>query len=315
MQLTVPPSNRHGVIFRPEVLALGGDDKAIRRMLGSGHWTKLRRGAYMETNLWAERSERELHLALAFAVISVARCFGVRSHATAARVLDVPVWDLPDDVVDLTRFDGKAGRAEAGVRQHKGWLGAQDVTRVDREWTTTGTRTALDITTVTDLEHSLVVVDGLLHAGHTTPELLAQGLERMTFCPNSLGTGLVLRLADGRSESVGESRTRLACWRQGLPPPEPQYEIWTQGRLLGRLDLAWPELGVWIEFDGKEKYVKYLKPGESVVDAVVREKKREDAIRRVTGWVCIRITWADLYHPERIAEQVRQAFHNVGRSA
>ena len=46
------------------------------------------------------------------------------------------------------------------------------------------------------------------------------------------------------------------------------------------MDFAWPEFGVFLEFDGKEKYTKYLKEGESVVDAVLREKKREELICR-----------------------------------
>ena len=41
--------------------------------------------------------------------------------------------------------------------------------------------------------------------------------------------------------------------------PMPQYEVFDQlGHLLGRVDFAWPELGVFVEFDGKEKYLKYL---------------------------------------------------------
>ncbi len=61
---------------------------------------------------------------------------------------------------------------------------------------------------------------------------------------------------------------------------------------------------VWLEFDGREKYVKYLKEGESVVDAVLREKARESMIAELTGWRCIRITWADLQHPERTAARI-----------
>jgi len=38
---------------------------------------------------------------------------------------------------------------------------------------------------------------------------------------------------------------------------------------------------------------------------VFREKKREDLIRAVTGWRCIRITWIDLEHPERTAARIR----------
>jgi hypothetical protein len=71
------------------------------------------------------------------------------------------------------------------------------------------------------------------------------------------------------------------------------------------LAIAWPELKVFLEFDGKEKYLKFRREGESVVDAVLREKKREERICRLTGWRCIRITWADLYRPAETIADIR----------
>ena len=74
--------------------------------------------------------------------------------------------------------------------------------------------------------------------------------------------------------------------------------------MIARLDFAWPELGVWLEFDGREKYVKHLREGESVVDAVLREKQRESTIIELTGWRCIRITWADLDRPDATVARI-----------
>lgn len=34
------------------------------------------------------------------------------------------------------------------------------------------------------------------------------------------------------------------------------------------------------------------------MDAVLREKQRESRIAELTGWRCIRITWADLERPD-----------------
>ena len=88
--------------------------------------------------------------------------------------------------------------------------------------------------------------------------------------------------------------------------PVPQYLVVDEyGRTVARVDFAWPELGVFLEFDGKEKYTAYLKIGESAVDAVLREKKREERICRITGWRCIRLTWADLHRPERTVDYIR----------
>ena len=77
------------------------------------------------------------------------------------------------------------------------------------------------------------------------------------------------------------------------------------------VDFAWPELGLFLEFDGKIKYQKLLKEGESPSDVVIREKRREELVCRLTGWRCIRIVWADLYRPERTAANIRALFRPV----
>jgi len=122
-----------------------------------------------------------------------------------------------------------------------------------------------------------------------------------------------LKVADGRCESVGEHRTLYLTWRQGLPAPIPQYEVFhpDTGELVAVVDFAWPELGLFLEFDGKIKYQKLLKEGESPSDVVIREKRREELVCRLTGWRCIRIVWADLYRPERTAADIRALFRPV----
>jgi hypothetical protein len=155
-----------------------------------------------------------------------------------------------------------------------------------------------------------VVVNFFLRLRLTTVNDLRTRYALMTRDPFTLKTDLVLRLADRRYESVGEVRTGFMFFRHGVPAPVPQYELRDEmGDLLARLDFAWPELGVWLEFDGREKYVKHLRPGDTVVDAVLREKQRESMITEVTGWRCIRITWADL---ERPVETVARILSTLG---
>jgi len=104
-----------------------------------------------------------------------------------------------------------------------------------------------------------------------------------------------MRQTDPASESVGETRARYLVWSQGLPAPEVNYPICDEyGREVARVDLAWPAYGVFLEFDGKVKYERLLRPGESAADVVFREKQREDMICRLTGWRCIRLIWAEL---------------------
>jgi hypothetical protein len=234
------------------------------------------------------------------------------SHQSALNQWECPLWDAKMDEVHLTRPDGKAGRREAGVCQHRGVLLAGDLVERNGLLVTSPVRAALEYTTVADVEHSLVEVDDILHRGLGTDAEFRTAYAAMTHWPDTLTTDLVLRLADGRSESVGETRARYMCWRQGLPAPIPNYPILDEdGVEVARLDLAWPELGVFLEFDGKVKYERLRRPGESASDVVFREKRREDMICRLTGWRCIRIVWADLYSPERTASRIRAMFRPV----
>ncbi len=88
--------------------------------------------------------------------------------------------------------------------------------------------------------------------------------------------------------------------------PIPQYEVYDDnGRLVAVVDFAWPELGLFVEFDGKIKYRAPDRDGETVVDVVLREKKREELVCRITGWRCLRVVWADLYQPAHTAHSCR----------
>lgn len=305
----------NGVFLRSEALALGYDDRTIAQCVRTGEWTRVRRGAYVAGDAWATLDPADRRTVVAKAALRAARCSAVLSHTSAADAFGAAVWDLPE-VIHLTRTDHRAGRAEAGIQQHRGALRVGDVTVRDGLMLTSGTRTALDITTIADVEHSLVPMDDLLHRGETTPELLEMGLRTQTFWPDTLHSDLIVRLSDGRSESPGETRSRYLCWAQGLPAPVPQFEIVDRsGRVIARVDLAWPELGVFLEFDGRVKYQRMLREGETVSDAVLREKRREELICELTGWRCIRIVWADLYVPERTAARIRAMFRPGRRTA
>jgi len=167
------------------------------------------------------------------------------------------------------------------------------------------TRTALEVTTCASSEASLVVINDFLHRGLTTVVDLRRRYGPMSQDPFTLKTDLVLRLADPRLESVGESRMLFMLFRGGVPMPQPQYVLRdAQGDVVARLDFAWPQHGVWLEFDGHQKYVKYLRDNETVVDVVLREKERESMIAEMTGWRCIRITWADLANPDATVARI-----------
>lgn len=292
------------LLMTHELLAAGYDDKAIARMRAAGDLHRVRHGAYTFGAHWADLDIVGRRRLVALATLRSARAPVVLAGPSAADEYQVPVWDMGDEV-HLGRLDQHAGRREAGRAQHRGVLLAEDVTVRHGVPLTSGTRTAIDMITLTDTEHALVTVNGLLHAGETTLALIGRRIAGMSHVPDSLNAPIVLGLADGRCESAGETRVVWLCRCHHLPAPIPQYEIRDRyGRVIARVDFAWPELRTFLEFDGKEKYLRHRRPGESVADAILREKRREALVCGITGWRCIRLGWTDFYHPERTAARI-----------
>ena len=297
------------VFLRCEAIGAGYDDAALRRALRAGVLHRVRHGAYIFSEAWGSADDRRKHLIRCHAVRRTARVKGVLSHISAVAAWGLPLWELPLEDVHVTRFDRRAGRREAGLRQHRGILLPEDVTSVDGNPVTTAARTAVDLCATTDVEHALPVVSEMLRLALVTPDDLVKASDAQARVPGTLTVGLTLSLADRRLESIGECRSWHMFFLNSLPMPIPQYEVVdAHGVVVARVDFAWPELGLFVEFDGKEKYVKFRKEGESVVDAVLREKKREELICRITGWRCLRLTWADLYYPEKTCRLIRSMF-------
>lgn len=296
------------IALRCELVELGYTDRAIARLCDAAVLAKVRRGAYCDGPTHARLDDIGQQGLVTRAVVKQAKTEVVVSHVAAAIEHDCPIWGFDLSETDVTRTDGRVGRREAGVRQHAGRIADGDVVELNGLKVMSATRTALEVTITGSLESALIVVCDLLHRGRTTLEELADRYASMAMWPATLKTDVVLRLARTELASVGEVRSWVLLYRAAIPMPELQHAICDPhtGELVALLDFAWPDLGVYLEFDGRLKYEKYLRPGERAGDAVFREKQREDRIRRITGWRCIRITWADLEHPARTAEMIRR---------
>jgi hypothetical protein len=296
----------HGVFLRHEANALGYRDDTIKKLVDGRVWHRVRRGAYVSGEVWRTADDAERYRLFCLAAIRQSKTEVVPSHTSAVAFHRGPLWGQGTTIAHLTRPDGKTGRKAAGVQQHRGTILDSDLSEVDGRRVISSTRSALEVTTVASVESSLCVTDNFLHRKLTTPEQLAARYALMTTWPSTLTTDLVLRLADGRHESVGESRTGYLIWREGLPRPEPQFEVYDEhGALVARLDFAWPEYNLFLEFDGIQKYVKLLKDGETITDVVLAEKHREELVCGLTGWRCMRITWADLARPQVVVQRIR----------
>ena len=175
---------------------------------------------------------------------------------------------------------------------------------------TTLARTVFDLLRTLTMERSVPIGDAALRLGLTLEEL-AEVAGRCIGWRGMLQARRAINFLDARSESAGESYSRVLLDRIGIPTPIPQYEVWRQGVLVGRADFGWEKFRTLGEFDGKEKYGRLLKPGQTAADAVFAEKRREDALRDL-GWQIVRWIWKD---PEELRRRLERAFERGLRAA
>jgi hypothetical protein len=186
-------------------------------------------------------------------------------------------------------------------------LRRDEIIELDGLQVTDPVRTALDLARSLRHEAAVVTLDAALHHGLLTHDLLRARLLDISGTPGSRSAARAVHAADGRSESVGESRSRVILTRWKLAPSALQFEVRSpHGAVVGRTDFAWEEHGLVGEFDGRIKYGRLLRPGQEAGDVVFDEKCREDAIRD-EGWGVVRWIWPDLARPERFAARVRRA--------
>ena len=116
-----------------------------------------------------------------------------------------------------------------------------------------------------------------------------------------------LRSADPLAESPGESLSRAVMIAHHLPAPRLQIKVFDQwGKLLGRVDFMWPEIGVIGEFDGMIKYTRG-RSGRPIEEIVLEERRREHAIERATGMRVVRWLWEDAFRETGMLRALAEA--------
>lgn len=307
-------SAQGGAVTRRQARDCGLPTSEIDYLVRRGKWVAIRRGAYVEQGMHDGFTADEHSRALIHAVVLALRVPAVVSHVSAALLHGLPVWGLDLTDVHVSRRDLHSPRREAGVHHHAGELLDHEIVTIDGLAVTSLPRTMIDTARISAFEPSVVAADAAVRAEPTVKQAMLARLNQMRDWPGSRNAGAVAEFADGRSESVGESRGRVLIRRAGLPRPELQYEVRDRrDNLIGRADYAFTEERTLGEFDGKGKYLASYRPGEDSGDVVWREKRREDRLRH-EGFEVVRFTWADLDHPARVGGRFRDAFARAKRA-
>lgn len=217
---------------------------------------------------------------------------------TAARLWGLPVpwqWDRTealDIAVPLHLNPPKL----SGVRGRR--LAAHRV----RHWTVSGVKAvdavAAVFTCASELtvEEAVVLIDALITDAHNYPGLvggrpfttmdeLVQRLAEWGRFPGSGTVRKAISLARGGVESPKETETRLMIRDAGFAEAIVQHEVYDSGRFVARVDLAYPELKIAIEYEGDG----HRTDKEQWRTDIRRQRELEDL-----GWIVIRLTQADL---------------------
>ncbi|MGS0687673.1 hypothetical protein ACVBEQ_21360 [Nakamurella sp. GG22] len=309
--MTADGMQRPLVVLRAKALADGYTDGEIRRLIARGRWTKAVRGAYFVAGgntegMGVPMTAVQRHLVAMHAVRSRFAGDQIFSHVSAAVIHQLPVPVTAAGAVHVTR--NPPARAHRGplIHAHAAALAEGDMVERNGWRVTSVDRTVADLTRVLPFEDGVVVADAALHRQLTTKAQLAEQLKVAGRMPGGLAASRAIGFADGLSESVGESRSRVMIHRAGLPEPELQVEVRAaDGRFLARGDFGYRQHRVLGEFDGKVEYGPAI-AGSDPAEALFREELREDAVRDA-GWAVVRWVWADLDHPAAVIERLQRA--------
>lgn len=258
-----------------------------RKDLQSGRFRRLLLGVYVDATV------RVTPALQAAAVLCLLPPTAWVSHATAARLLGLPIPALPGEHACVLEAGERLRRV--GVRCHVGAKSAR-VVLVD------GVRSSAPAQVFVELGEQLTLVDLVAVGDWMVRRRLVRLDALRDFCAAASGAGAAAaRLAVGfvreRVDSPMETRLRMLIVLAGIPEPVVNLEIpGVGGRGARRYDLSWPGVRVIVEYDGRH-HVEVVEQWEA--DLERREAIDDDE------WRILVFVAKDIYRrPDRTLERI-----------
>jgi hypothetical protein len=159
--------------------------------------------------------------------------------------------------------------------------------------------TAIEVARVLRRPRALAALDAALRSGSCSSSQLWTAAEQQAGRRGIVVVRELIDVANGLAESAMESEARLVMMDGGLPGPVLQYEIVDRHGRLWRLDFAWPEARLAVEYDGVDWH--------SDPDALRRDRQKRAALTEM-GWMLISIVADDVRRtPDLTVGQIESA--------
>ncbi|MDT0277880.1 endonuclease domain-containing protein [Blastococcus goldschmidtiae] len=279
----------HGDVFRgSDALRCGS---ITRSQLRGSRWRRLRQDVHCDARLHIT------HELMTRAVALAAPRKAVFAGATAASW-----WSMrgplagPDDPVELILPPVVRWNPGPGVVVRQAGL-SHDVVTDGRLRYTDRTRTALDLIRRGPLDDAVVLLDRLVHHRVAFLGDVRAAATRLPRCRGSAQARQVAGLADGLAQSPPETRLRLLIHRSSLPVPVAQLEIRHDRRFVARVDFAFPEQKLAVEYDG----AWHGEPSQ-----LSKDRARMNRLM-AAGWRVLFVTAADMRDPGALLARIAAA--------
>lgn len=256
---------QHGLISYAQVRDLGVDDRDVARLVRSGAWQRVRRGVFVDADLWTSldvhRGRPLLRVRAAHLVLQRTHWF---SHESAGIIQGIPLPDASTARVHVTRPRVLGDRAKAGIVHHKAVFLPHQATVVDGLPVLDLSRTACDLARGSGLTAGIAACDHVLRRGVTFEDLW-EVRRQMAYWRGVKTVHQSIELADPGAENFAESALRELIEALGLGRPSTQFGLRAEGRTV----FCDVRVGRHVfEMEGKVKLIPVAEGGVASTDPV-----------------------------------------------
>ncbi len=302
---------QHGIFARRQAISCGVTSREFARLTdGDGPWIKVRYGVYTTRERWSVLTSHDRLVLRDRAALLVCAPDAVLSHSSAARLLGLPLYAVPDHLSHVTRTsDTQTARMQAQLKHHVAALSTAHVRTLAGVRVTTPERTVVDLAREYGFYTGVVAADAALNSG-ADPAVLLSMVAALTTEPGGPEIAAAVTNARAGADTPIETLGRILLTRLGIHDLVLQHVVAFPegGHAVG--DIYSPALNHLWECDGRVKYQTLdaeSSPDVSADDVVWLEKKREDRIRGL-GIGISRLLWSDVqpHNFERTAQRLRR---------